>query len=175
MFSLSPMAALTVAARKGDVVAVNAILRHLPKSTTLNRFTATAFNKGLHTSKQNARGRVRRSQGVLALTPAEARRYLKDVQSRSGQAKGAFIPALHAVGGQAAGWIERHGGKYGDVADVHLGEIEDDPRITIINQARGIRALDDKDVSKTIRFRAQAMKTHISTLLKLRAKENNLT
>lgn len=172
-FSLSPMAALTVAARRGDTAAVNAILRHLPKSN-LSRFTGVTFTESLHTGRRNARGRVRRSTGILALTPTQARNYLKQVQGRSGQAKGAFVPALHAVGGKAASWIERHQGKHGDVDDVHLGAGELDPRLTVINQARGIRSLDDRDVSKTIRFREAAMKTHISKLLELRAKETNL-
>ena len=167
------MPALQEALLRGDVAAVNAITARLPRSS-LGGLHAQTFSKSLHTDRRNARGRVKRSQGILALTPAAARKYVKEVQSRSGQAKGAFIPALHAVGGKAASWIERHQGKFGAVDDVHLGAGELDPRLTVINRARGMRALDDADVSKTIRFRERAMKTNIERLLKVRAQQTGL-
>lgn len=167
------MPALKDALRKGDVAATNAILRNLKKSA-LGNLHAMTFAENLHTGRRNARGRVRRSTGVLALPPAAARAYMTRVQKRSGQAKGAWVPALRVVGGTAPAWITRHGGRFGDVADVHLGPVEDDARLTVINSARGVRSIDQGAVSKSIRIREQAMKTRISTLLRLRAQQNNL-
>jgi hypothetical protein len=164
---------LRTALKSGDAVAVNAILRRVRKGP-LDGLHAQTFSKELHTGKRNSRGRVRSRQGILAVTPARARKYLKEVQSRSGQAKGAFVPALKVVGGKAPGWVERHQGKFGDVSDVHLGAGEKDPRITAINSARGIRSLDQSDVSKAIRFRGAAMSKNISNLLRVRAKQHNL-
>lgn len=172
--SLSPMAALTIAMRKGDIPAANAILRNL-RGGPLKNFQAATFSKGLHTGVRNARGRVTRSQRIFAATPAAARARLRKVQALVGQAKGAFLPALHAVGGSAPGWIERQGGKFGAVEDVQLDPGQLDPRLTVINNARGMRALDQRDVDKTLRLRERAMKTHIAKLLELRAKENHLT
>jgi hypothetical protein len=166
---------LRKALRSGDVATVNAILERLRNKSPLGTFRAETFRKELHTGQRNARGRVARKTGTLALTPAAARKYLKEVQGRSGQAKGAFAPALHAVGGKASGWIEKHGGKYGDVSDVHLQPGEMDPRLTAINSARGIASLDDRDIGKAITLRGRAMLTHIDKLLELRARQTNLT
>jgi hypothetical protein len=163
---------IATALKDGEIQVVNAWLKNLPSSSPLRGFTARAYGKELHTGQRNTRGHVRRSQHIIALPPSAARKRLRDVQKRVGQAKGAFMPAYHLVGGSAAGWIERRG-KYGGVTDVDL-KPGPDPRLTIINNARGMRSLDERAVSRTIMIREEAMGKHIAKQHEIRARENNL-
>jgi hypothetical protein len=83
------------------------------------RFTFTSSQaeiRAQHERMRTRRGRV--SKGVkpnLAAFPREAGRYLRDVQSRVGWAKGSWVRALQSAGGTAPSWISRHSAKSGSV------------------------------------------------------------
>jgi len=83
--------------------------------------------KGEHLRKRTRYGRVR-ARAQLMTYARDAKRYLREVQSRVGWAKGAWVSALIAAGGRAPSWIMRHAAKSGSVV-ANFGE---NPRVLAI-------------------------------------------
>ena len=80
-----------------------------------------------HERMRTNRGRVNKGvRPTLAAFPATARKYLRDVQSRVGWAKSAWVRTLLASGGTAPGWLQRHAAKSGTV----LANFGENPSVT---------------------------------------------
>ena len=111
--------------------------------------------------------------GLVKLS--DFRKYRRSVLARVGKAKAGFAPAYRAVGGGSLpSWVERHTSPEGSANDVALSPGETDPRITIINFARGAKGIRPAVLARTLQIRANAMNTHIRKQLSLRARENAL-
>lgn len=105
-------------AKRGETDKINKILggwRGRPRFTS-----AAADIKREHIARRNNYGKVRGAPRLVAMA-TEARKYLREVQARVGWAKSAWVPALMAAGGSAAGWIRRHAAQSGIVA-ANFGE-----------------------------------------------------
>lgn len=159
-------------------------------ASVTDELTALPFSamKAWHYGRLNSRGRVKGTtpgnlvgrkksdvakMGLVKLS--DFRKYRASVQKRVGKAKAGFVPGYQAVGGTGVkSWVARHNGADGSVPDKHLDPGELDPRITIINATRGARGIRADVLARSLSYRAAAMKTHISKLLSLRAKEAGL-
>lgn len=93
--------------------------KRAPSYTFVN---SQAEIKAAHERQRTGRGRVTRgTKPAIAAFASVAKKYLRDVQSRVGWAKGSWVRSLLAAGGTAPGWIGRHAAKAGTVV-ANFGE-----------------------------------------------------
>lgn len=158
------------------------------KSAIELRYLSYDGMKNFHYARMNSRGRVpgrvpasivgRRNGDVAKLglvKMSDFRKYRASVQKRVGKAKAGWRPGAAAVGGSAGpSWVARQSNPEGSVNDVALSPGELDPRITVINAARGVPGIRRDVLATSLRYRAAAMKTHIKKLLDLAARQNGL-
>lgn len=148
-------------ARAGDAAGVQRILNRWKGSP---RFT---MDKSLiepeHLRKRTKYGRVHAKPSLFAFART-VNGYLKNVQSRVGWAKGAWVAALIATGGRAPNWYGRHSGNAG-YALANFGE---NPSVSAT--ARNIKIPGyQKTVTAAVRSRERTTQKKIDALIAGRA------
>lgn len=110
--------ALRAAVTKRDDALVGLLLG---KAKSRVAFTSSPADlKNAHLRRRTRFGRVG-GKAELATYAREGARYLRDVQSRVGWARGAWVAGLIASGDRAPKWYSRHADKSG-TARAHFGE-----------------------------------------------------
>ncbi len=147
-------------------IALFNIIASRVKSGPMANARAVLFNPVVHTSQRNARGRVGKGSGnvVIGSDAGALKDYIKHVQDNVGIGKAGWWPALALVGGEAPGYVTKHGMGFGSYIDDHANP--DDPSITAINRTPwAVR----RDEGERILNAAYASRS-VALLLKLRAK-----
>lgn len=152
-----------------DITAFN-IMALRSKDPRLKGVTAIDFAPQVHLSQRDSRGRVTgrdRRKVVLGSDVGLLKGYVTREQNQVGFAKSGWLKALLLVGGDAPGYVTRHGTGGGDVIDEHANE--EDPSITAINRTpwagrkdEGARILSDAKAS-----RIAAIQTKIQVAIRL--------
>jgi hypothetical protein len=111
--------------KSGNVAAIQKILNGWKTKPKLA--TNGAQIKAEHLNKRTRYGRVHARANLMALA-RDANRYLREVQSRVGWAKGSWVRTLIAAGGSAPSWIARHASAAGSV----IANFGENPRVIAI-------------------------------------------
>lgn len=92
---------------KKNKPALQAIYANAEGSTSQG-YAVRDFNPQLHENARNHRGRVKKSQQVLAIPHGKRKKYISNVSRKVGAAKAVFAMASMAFGGKAPAWVKRH-------------------------------------------------------------------
>jgi hypothetical protein len=128
-----------------DVAAFNIVASRSQRAEMIG-VTAVAFSPGEHLRQRNARGRVPgrdRKKVVLGSDVGELKKYVKYRSGWVGFAKSGWLKGLLLVGGEAPGYVTKHGTGGGDVIDDHANVEE--PSITAINRTPWAVRKDEGD------------------------------
>lgn len=118
-------APLKEAFEKRDVAKATALMAQKGKTFT----TDVGAIAAQHLKMRTPRGRINRGvKPFLVAFARTARAYVRDVQSRVGWARGAWVRALLSAGGTAPSWIARHAAKAGTV----IANFGENPSVTAI-------------------------------------------
>ena len=155
-----------------DIAAFN-IVAQRAKSGYMHGARAIPFDSAYHIAERTDRGRVGgkdRNQVVLGADAGLLKKYVRAVQDRVGYAKSGWLKALHAVGGVAQGFVEKHGTGGGDMIDNRKDE---DPSITAINRTPWAERQDEgaRIIKDAIQSRANAIFTKTRTKMRLAVKQ----
>ncbi len=142
---------LAAALKRRDVAAVTKLYAN-KRAPSFTFTTNQADVRAQHERVRTPRGRVNKGfRPSIAMFARDARKYLRDVQSRVGWAKGAWVRALVAAGGTAPAWIARHGAKAGTV----IANFLENPRVIAIAhniKIPGYQKLVDTAVATRVRI-----------------------
>lgn len=116
---------LKTAVEKKNRPAIEALLRN-KRSGPRELATSIPIIQGEHLRRRNRYGRVGNGKPVYAALNNIAGKYLRDVQSRVGWAKGSWVSALVAAGGRAPNWYARHAA----VAGTAIANFGENPQFT---------------------------------------------
>lgn len=138
---------------------------------------AIAFSEQEHLSQRDRRGRVAgrdRRRVVLGSDADLLKKYVTKRQSYVGTAKAGWLKALLLVGGEAPGYVSRHGMSGGDVIDDHAND--DNPSITAINRTPWAVRKDEGDRILTDAYasRAQSLVKKVETHMRLAREDAGL-
>lgn len=150
--------------RERDKAAFAAVLSNIRPEWEL-----VDFDQSLHTGARNRRNRVTRQTRRSTLDVKQWKSYLKEVQSRVGRMKAAWLPALRAVGGTVPGWISRHASPSGHYQNDLSSSLV--PSFTAVNRAVGIKQ-HVSIMRAALRGRVRAMTSDMNRRLRESARQS---
>ena len=138
-----------------DVTGWNAASRNFKGD--LKNTQAVPFSAGLHTGRQNNRGRVPRWTKLVMFQVQQWQAYRDELLAREGILKAGWNPAFKAVGLKPARYVDRHGDKFGSVSE---DKTPDKPSFTMTNKHAKSPGYD-RVVRQALASREKALNTKL--------------
>lgn len=140
--------------RKRDFHALEAVFRHFPESSDLRNVSVSPFDPKLHQQARDRRGRVQRFKRHVTPDADAVRKYIAEIKTHVGQAKGGWAKSLINLGGRPAAWIAEHADA-GAMED-HAASIRAYVQMTNHSEWAG-SGDEDRVIEKSLRSRSVAM------------------
>lgn len=153
------------AAETGDYAALRNIADDIPIASL---YTPERFSAPTHDASRNRQGRVQRPQRRSTADYAARKADLAKRQRDVGIAKSGWAVAVLRLGGRAAGWITRHGSRFGRLIDRRDAP---NPSITLENTSPWAnRGEADRAVQFAMNSRARSITSKLDRELRQKAR-----
>jgi len=126
------------------------------------RWEVKPFEKRLHNSKKDRRGRVQGRWRVFAHAADEVLAYIAKIKGHAGRLRAGWLPSYRMLGGKLPAWVARHASGARGYGTMSLNPQK--PVITIENHALGVREVEAK-VRQALRARISAMARRVKLIL----------
>ena len=143
-----------------DIDAVQKFLTFAGKQ--FRTYQVRAFDRLLHQSKRDRRGRVQRSQRIIVLERPEYNRYVREIQGHVGALKFGWAISGRRLGVAIPAWVMGHSERQGDY-DENLNPKT--PTIAMTNRAPGVQNIDRGFVQRMVDRRTRAMTRDVERIL----------
>jgi hypothetical protein len=140
--------------RKRDYHALETVFSRFPESSDLRKVSVLSFDSKLHQQARDRRGRIQSFKRKVTPDSDAVKKYVAEIKTHVGQAKGGWANSLINLGGRPAAWISEHANA-GSVED-HASSIRGYIQMTNRSDWAG-SGDEDRVIEKSLRSRSVAM------------------
>lgn len=167
----TPMEYLQEYIRAGDIAKIGTMFRRM-NIIGQPRSMSQAEMHTHHKAHRNRRGRVTQVPASGILMPLKGLgKYIAYNLGRVGRMKSGWAPAVIALGGKVASWVKRHVASQPPGYVLDMMASENNPSVTIVNNADGIETNVGSRVKGALRERERAITLKIQLVVSGYAKD----